>query len=637
MTNSAAATWERIDTLTPWKGNPRKNSEAVEPIARSILRFGFGNPILARAENREVIAGHTRLLAVAFLRDHVWDDARGGFRLRSVHDPVFVCPGAPSPGMVPVRLLDLDEGEAHALALADNKLGELAEWDVKGLERELRELREGFTALDGLGWGAGDLAGLLTDIVNPSTTGPKRDEPEVLQAAAATVITGRCEPVLREMEPESFDSCVCDPPYGLSEPPDPFEVLQCWLDGRPYVHPRPGFMGHEWDAFVPGPETWAEVFRVLRPGAHVIAFASTRTVDWLSLALRLAGFEVRDTGSWLHPSGYPKSIDAALAIDRLREDGDRVYLVTEWLADRCDAASVTGRDLDELFGTTAMGAHWTKRRPGLQPASPGCDRFAAICSFLGVEPDPEIADLVAVIEAERGAPGAAFAGRPVIGHEIAVDTSRKRITASSAKTPTRKIARTAAGSDRSAPWQGWGTQLRPLIEPWVVARKPFGRDNGRAVSLAENLLRHGVGAMNIDGCRLQAGDPMWAGPEGTVKHPLGRWPPNIVVCSKPSRGEREAGLEGFPVGPEGLRNPHPTLKPIRLMAWLTRLVTPKGGAVLDPFAGSGSEGCGAAPLGFRYLGIEADENHARVARARIAHWSSVGLDALPAGESEDEP
>ena len=126
----AAATWEAIDSLTPWDRNPRRNDHAVKTVADSIRRFGFGSPIIARTDDRVVIGGHTRLKAAQAL------------------------------GMdkVPVRFLDLDPAEAAALALADNKLGELAEWD----DEAVAEVLEDFS-LDGteLGWTEAELHSLL--------------------------------------------------------------------------------------------------------------------------------------------------------------------------------------------------------------------------------------------------------------------------------------------------------------------------------------------------------------------------------------------------------------------------------------------------------------------------------------------
>lgn len=107
---------------------------------------------------------------------------------------------------------------------------------------------------------------------------------------------GNSTDVLKTLESESIDSVVCDPPYGLSEhsPEGILEALTCWMEGRPYTHDKKGFMGTTWDSFVPGPEIWRECFRVLKPGGHLLAFAGTRTMDLMGLAIRIAGFESRD-------------------------------------------------------------------------------------------------------------------------------------------------------------------------------------------------------------------------------------------------------------------------------------------------------------------------------------------------------
>lgn len=119
-----------VKALTPWAKNPRKNDPAVKTVADSIKRFGFGAPLLARQANGEIIAGHTRLKAAIKL------------------------------GLteVPVRYLDLTESEAHALALADNKVGELAEWDAGGLTALLRDMGDDAS---GLGWDDAALSALL--------------------------------------------------------------------------------------------------------------------------------------------------------------------------------------------------------------------------------------------------------------------------------------------------------------------------------------------------------------------------------------------------------------------------------------------------------------------------------------------
>ena len=120
--------------------------------------------------------------------------------------------------------------------------------------------------------------------------------------------------VLRGTPDGTYTCVITDPPYGLSEPPDPLEVMRQWLaDGDYHKQTRGkaakagGFMGAEWDHFVPGPVLWREVFRTCKPGAIVLCFAATRTMDWMALSLRCAGFEILDTIAWLQAQGMAKA------------------------------------------------------------------------------------------------------------------------------------------------------------------------------------------------------------------------------------------------------------------------------------------------------------------------------------------
>src|SRR5690625_2505337 len=130
------------------------------------------------------------------------------------------------------------------------------------------------------------------------------------------IIHGDALNVLRTFESDSTDSVCCDPPYGLSKEPDINEVLTKWLAGEDYDHGHGGFMGKSWDSFVPHPDIWREVYRVLKPGGHALVFAGTRTQDLMTISLRLAGFEVRDVIEWLYFSGFPKSHNVRKAFDR---------------------------------------------------------------------------------------------------------------------------------------------------------------------------------------------------------------------------------------------------------------------------------------------------------------------------------
>lgn len=209
---------------------------------------------------------------------------------------------------------------------------------------------------------------------------------------------------------------------------------------------------------------------------------------------------------------------------------------------------------------------------------------------------------------------------------------------------------------------GWGTVLKPAYEPILLARKPLQG------TLKQNLARYGTGALHIDACRSH--DPDLPCPDQGRTHtrsasPEGRWPANVSLshahrcterrcardcpigrladrarffyCPKTSRRERDAGCERlsrrtiqtFQIGAHNERkaqarpvaNIHPTVKPIELMRWLVRLLTPSGGLVLDPFTGSGSTGAAAVLEGARFLGIEREDNYVPIARARISHWA----------------
>ncbi len=189
-------------------------------------------------------------------------------------------------------------------------------------------------------------------------------------------------------------------------------------------------------------------------------------------------------------------------------------------------------------------------------------------------------------------------------------------------------------------WEGWGTALKPAHEPIVLARKPISEK-----SIADNVLEWRTGAINIDGCRIESedvsvdrkkvvrksrsGDGVWTNENSGMKaegsefadaDPRGRFPSNLIhngidtdwaryfYCPKVSKTERNNSA---------LQNTHPTVKPIELMKYLCRLVTPKGGTVLDPFMGSGSTGMAAKDEGFDFIGIEKEREYYEIAEARI--------------------
>ena len=170
------------------------------------------------------------------------------------------------------------------------------------------------------------------------------------------IIHGDSLDELKKLEANSISAVVTDPPYGLgnTSPKNVTECLSAWLEGETWTPSGRGFMGKSWDAWVPPPELWREVFRVMRPGAHGLIFAGSRTQDLMSISLRLAGFEVRDSLQWLYGSGFPKSHNVSKAIDKWGGAPHLVLEIAQALKVARESRGVTVAEADRLFcdGTT---------------------------------------------------------------------------------------------------------------------------------------------------------------------------------------------------------------------------------------------------------------------------------------------
>ena len=553
---------------------------------------------------------------------------------------------------------------------------------------------------------------------------------------------GDCIEVMREMDAESVDAVVCDPPYGLEFmgkdwdkfAPGTMRKRSGWDDAQSGAsitvsgfdrlgkNGTPAYGGsrssyecarcgrrdafrkvsgcgtheeHDWRAINPNGtaplvafaawcETWArEALRVLKPGGHLLAFGGTRTFHRLTCGIEDAGFEVRDCLSWLYGSGFPKSLDVSKAIDKKRDDRAAIYEVTKWIREARDAAGIGNKDIDAAFGFAGMAGHWTSAKS--QPSVPTIEQVEPLLSVLGVALDdvpPRIAHLLWELNGRKGQPGEAWYRREVVGRgksAIANKDEGPRHTVGASQSVEFDI--TAPATDAAREWQGWGTALKPAWEPCVVARKPL------AGTVAENVQAHGTGALNIDGCRIgrEGGTTKGNPPKGKsngifgdgingacdiVSLNAGRWPANVALDEdaaamldaatgeRPSGARRAGEYGGIGAGPlygEGgitalreieantggpsrffytakasradrttggvANNTHPTVKPTDLMRWLVRLVTPPGGVVLDPFAGSGTTLVAARAEGVRCIGIEREEEYARIIADRLSQLS----------------
>lgn len=293
----------------------------------------------------------------------------------------------------------------------------------------------------------------------------------------ATIIHGDCLEELKNLDDNSIDAVICDPPYGLSntKPQQVADVLKAWVTGDTVSVPakRGGFMGADWDSFVPPPAVWEECMRVLKPGGHMAVFAGARTQDLMGLSIRLAGFEIRDTLGWITGSGFPKSMDISKAIDKSRNSNrERQYEFTEWMR----STGITAREINEATGTSQESGHLLAGPNHSQPHIATADLFDKLRPLL-----PEVPERIERLVAERtGIEWSDYVKREVVGAGFRIDRKNGAVPYGSG-TENGHYDITAPATSDAAKWSGWGTALKPAIEPVIYAQKPL--DNHGIVNL----------------------------------------------------------------------------------------------------------------------------------------------------------
>ncbi len=417
---------------------------------------------------------------------------------------------------------------------------------------------------------------------------------------------GDCLDVLKEMEDNSVDSIVTDPPYGLS------------------------FMGKKWDYDVPSVEIWAECLRVLKPGGHLLSFAGTRTQHRMAVNIEDAGFEIRDLIMWCYGTGFPKSHNIGKAIDKC--GGNNVSWFGPWFRQWRTEKGLTQKEVAALFPSKSGQLTGCVRNWELGFNLPTPDQFNLICKTFELP-------FASIAEAEREVIGKS-AHKPGIANG-----TKDHYTVGG--TIAQHVDITAPATPEAQQWDGWGTALKPSLEPVTVARKPFKG------TVAANVMQHGTGAINIDGCRVGETVETWpksrsftsgissgytsglkkGATQETGEAPKGRWPANLIHDSSEEVTQLMSSAARFFYCPKANKkdrdgSTHPTMKPTDLMAYLCRLVTPPGGVVLDPFMGSGSTGKAAIREGFSFIGIERDEEYMEIARGRVKEPEVVSFELL---------
>jgi len=385
-------------------------------------------------------------------------------------------------------------------------------------------------------------------------------KPYYVNDQGVTLYHGDCIEIMRSLPDSSVHAVVTDPPYGL------------------------GFMGKAWDDLPPGLDFAAEALRVLKPGGHILAFGGTRTWHRLAVAMEDAGFEIRDSIAWHFGSGMPKSLNVSKAIDKAngRNFEDR-YALGRHIRTKREAAGVKRTEVNAWFGYRDGCEHWERQDAGGARVPTVAD-FAILRERLSLSTEWDA--LVERAEAER----------PQLG---LVKGAGAKDPNSFANGHNSTYMATAPALPAAQQWDGWGTALKPAFEPILMARKPL------VGTTAANVLLHGVGAINIDAARIGS-----------------RWPANVAMDQ--SIAETLAESRFFYVAKAGKNDrpsvdgvTHPTVKPLELMRWLVRLVTPTGGTVLDPFAGSGTTIEAALLEGFKSISIEREDAYLPLIMQRI--------------------
>ena len=392
--------------------------------------------------------------------------------------------------------------------------------------------------------------------------------------------------ILPTLPENSVDSIVTDPPYGLSDNKYVADTIARWIAGeRDFVPDGKGFMGKAWDAFVPPPALWDECLRVLKPGGHLLSFFGSRTQDIGALAIRLAGFEIRDSIAWLYGSGFPKSLN----------------LTGDW----------------QGWGTAL--------KPALEPI---------------VVARKPITEGTIAANVNKWGTGALNIDESRIGRAEGDNSSAGNRTA------TFGTQDTQSGGDGSGGWEqnlGGRWPANIILDPYTA--ELLDEQSGQVRSNHNKTNNNsGFGDSYVGGSLTRpVPGPMYSDSGGASR---------FFYVAKASKTDRSEGLSDLPLRKSDQRsevaagiwadmeapkqNFHPTVKPTALMEYLIKLVTPPGGTVLDPFTGSGSTGKAAILSGFCFIGIEMTQDYVPIIEGRLKHAEAKVAEAKEKIEAQPQ-
>jgi site-specific DNA-methyltransferase (adenine-specific) len=430
---------------------------------------------------------------------------------------------------------------------------------------------------------------------------------------------------LKKLPDNSVDSVVSDPPYGLS------------------------FMGKKWDYDVPSVEFWKEVYRVLKPGGHVLSFGGTRTYHRMVVNIEDAGFEIRDQIQWIYGSGFPKSHNISKAIDKVEGNerkviGKKIQRVDGTLRNQQPNGgfmkeNVVTKKSDGYIDVEEPGSDNSKKYEGwgtaLKPAN------EPICVARKPLSEKSVAENVL-----RWGTGGINVDGCRVGSEV-IETNMKNTkgglynlgnqdrtnevenTFNEGRFPAniifecicdevikgekgeprisdKKGGSPIFGSELSVNYQGkWHNDKGDIHTNPDCPCRILDEQSGILSNQSKSKRKGGFKTEYVGGENINKYETLAYTDKGGASR--------FFYQSKVSKAERNMGLED-------IKSNHPTVKPVSLMTYLVRMVTPPNGIVLDPFMGSGSTGIAAQLEGFRFVGMEMDENYFKIAEARINNF-----------------
>lgn len=401
------------------------------------------------------------------------------------------------------------------------------------------------------------------------------------------IINGNSAEILKTYPDNTFDCVVTDPPYGIN------------------------FLGKAWDSNTGDKEVYEQCLRVLKPGGHLLAFSAARTYHHLAMTVELCGFEIRDQIMWIYGSGFPKSQDVGRQIQKsLGIKEKKTIQGGARPSDKMNTPYADENEYETTVCTDPVAQQWSGWGTQLKPAHEpivmarkpvigsirenvleyGTGAINIDATRVGYSDEKDIATYLDNLKgpAERSKSSTGDSTKMFDG-QTGFKAMKKEITNEDAKGrfPANVIH---DGSDEV-------TSLFPHSTSGArkSTHKIKGLDTGeqRAVFGDDAV----SGKYNVQPFTDAQAD------EGSAAR--------FFYCPKVNSKERHIGIA---------ENNHPTVKPIELMKYLIKLVTPPNGHILDPFNGSGSTGCAAVELGFDYTGIELDPKYVEIANKRISHW-----------------